>query len=295
MGTGAPARLERKLHGCRDMDALAVMTLRALLVTSGVVRAGLALTVLGGRQLRFLSSDSDRMRPPPDWCLVDALDPLPLNEAVRTGRQIVCDTAESIRRSYADLPTSQAGRTIRSLAAVPLNVGDERLGGLLVYSTRERDAGLVPAVSEVARVVSHRLDEIRRAGQTWVRPDPQDGMLLPADATAPSLARETLHETLKQLGVEGDTLHAAMVCASELVTNVVMHTGRPSLMSVEHTDDALTVRIEQPVGSGRIAAAPDRDPMRISGRGLQLVEALASAWGSETGAASTSTWYRLDL
>ena len=44
-------------------------------------------------------------------------------------------------------------------------------------------------------------------------------------------------------------------------------------------------------------AAPDDDPdpLRVHGRGLQLVEALADRWGSERDAVGTTVWFSLEL
>jgi hypothetical protein len=39
----------------------------------------------------------------------------------------------------------------------------------------------------------------------------------------------------------------------------------------------------------------DYDPMSISGRGLTLVDALASAWSAEHSADGTTVWFELEL
>src|SRR4051794_6119774 len=86
--------LSEALGSARGVDGVAVAALRAVVGIAGVTRAGLALTMVGGRQLRFLTSDDGRLGPEPSWCLIDAYDRLPLNDAVRSGRRIVLDSRE---------------------------------------------------------------------------------------------------------------------------------------------------------------------------------------------------------
>jgi anti-sigma regulatory factor (Ser/Thr protein kinase) len=286
-----------------DVDGLAVAALRALVDLPGVVRAGIALSVPGGRELRFLPSDPEKLSSsPPRWCLVDAFDRLPLNDAVRTGRRVVYGTPDAVTSAYPDLTLTQAGHEVSSVIAVPLDLAGERLGGLLAYSTRRitgPDDDVVVRAEELAASVSLAVGAARRTGGAWPEAaTPEQGFALPADATAPSVARHHLVDALAELGVaDDDTLDAALLCATELVTNVVMHTGMPSVLSLERTDDALTVRIQHPTGrhQGPIARVSDPDPLRISGHGLELVEALSSSWGSEGDSEVTTTWYRLAL
>src|SRR6476469_7149397 len=136
MRGGALARLEAALPGCRDTDAVAVATLGHLLEVPGVLRAVLALTVLGGRQLRFLPSDVEKLTPSPSWCLIDAFDPLPLNDAVR-GRAVWLTRPDVILAAYPGVPIHQVGQTAQSIMTVTLEHGDEPLGGLLLYGAEE--------------------------------------------------------------------------------------------------------------------------------------------------------------
>jgi hypothetical protein len=46
---------------------------------------------------------------------------------------------------------------------------------------------------------------------------------------------------------------------------------------------------------GTARRTEDHEPTDISGRGLMLVEALASAWSAEHSADGTTVWFELDL
>ena len=70
------------------LDDIARATLAGLLELPAVARAAVALTRGGGRQLQFVSSDEDRMGASLRWCLIDAFDRVPLNDAARTGQDV---------------------------------------------------------------------------------------------------------------------------------------------------------------------------------------------------------------
>jgi anti-sigma regulatory factor (Ser/Thr protein kinase) len=95
--------------------------------------------------------------------------------------------------------------------------------------------------------------------------------------------------------VDEDVAATAELCVSELVTNAIVHAGgrievRASL------DGALVVSVRDHGGPAADAAPdPDPDPLRVHGRGLLLVEALADRWGSERDAVGTSVWFSLEL
>ena len=277
---------DRGASGSRGVDDVAVGALRAALGLPGVIRAGLALSVIGGRQLRFLPSDRHRLDAA-DWCLIDAFDRLPLNDAIRTGRPVSVASREALALHYPELADVQSSASTRSLVALPLGENGSRLGGLLMYADHEAP-GPTEAQLALAAALTAGLTALRSSDTT------AEGSL-PADATAPGLARRLLRDTVASSSLDPDLLDAALLCVSELVTNVVMHAGRTPSMDVVLTDDALTVQVHHDASHAPPASHPaDEDPLRISGRGLELVDALANAWGSESTSAGTTTWFRLD-
>jgi anti-sigma regulatory factor (Ser/Thr protein kinase) len=118
---------------------------------------------------------------------------------------------------------------------------------------------------------------------------------LPADPQAPGNARRFLRATLREWGVEDDTVEAAELCVSELVTNAVIHTGTSSEVTAQLDPDFLTVTVRDGGGIGAVrrVLAPE-DPLMISGRGLGLVEALTTAWSAEHGADGTTVWFEIE-
>ena len=77
----------------------------------------------------------------------------------------------------------------------------------------------------------------------------------------------------------------AMLVASELVTNVIIHSGceqgRHIDLKVTETRDALTISAHDPAGE-RSSQSPDLGTLaRGSGLGLVVVDALAREWGTD--------------
>ncbi|MHB1583456.1 MAG: ATP-binding protein [Acidimicrobiales bacterium] len=71
-----------------------------------------------------------------------------------------------------------------------------------------------------------------------------------------------------------------VVCllASELVTNAVVHAGGVVQLALDLDDDSITVSVTDAGGGAVTRRLHDTDAP--GGRGLQIVDALASAWGA---------------
>lgn len=111
---------------------------------------------------------------------------------------------------------------------------------------------------------------------------------LPFAAHAARLWRRLLTADLVAEGLDTTTVDSALLVASELAGNAVLH-GRPlpdgSLRcGWDLTRDRLLIELVD--GGSRSGTAPhSREPSedRPTGRGLALVEALVSDWGYEVG------------
>lgn len=92
---------------------------------------------------------------------------------------------------------------------------------------------------------------------------------------APRLARRAVRDASVDLPPE--TRHAALTVVSELVTNAVVHGTGVITVAIERRAGAVAIAVsdEGPHGLMMLTHATDAD----SGRGLTVVESLASAWG----------------
>ena len=79
------------------------------------------------------------------------------------------------------------------------------------------------------------------------------------------------------------------------MTNAVIHAGTAARVTARLDDERLLVLVQDHGNRGAARRAEEHDPSDISGRGLMLVEALASAWSAEHSADGTTVWFELDL
>jgi len=101
---------------------------------------------------------------------------------------------------------------------------------------------------------------------------------IPPDREAPGRARAAVVAFCAEQGVGGDG-DAAQLVASELVTNAVVHAGTEIDLTLRLVSPYLHIGVrDRAVGRPRIAGLIDESAE--SGRGLLLVDALASSWGT---------------
>jgi anti-sigma regulatory factor (Ser/Thr protein kinase) len=101
----------------------------------------------------------------------------------------------------------------------------------------------------------------------------------PAVPTAPTSARHDLASALRRLGYDDALLDDARIVVTELAANAVAHARSPFSVSVR--GDVTHVRIGVCDRSRALPALQPSSSSRLSGRGLQLVAAIAGRWGVE--------------
>ena len=114
-----------------------------------------------------------------------------------------------------------------------------------------------------------------------------------AEPDAPRLARWWLGDLLRRHHLEHD-LHDAVLLASELATNAVLHARSAFEVAVSTDDDHLRIEVsDNDPGVPQVQWVPAG---ATSGRGLLIVETLASAWGvSPTEGGGKTVWFELPL
>lgn len=114
---------------------------------------------------------------------------------------------------------------------------------------------------------------------------------LPLRATSCAIARRFVRMTLLHAQWPGDA-EAAVLLSSELVANAMHEAGAPCRLSLTVTDASVRVEVVDVDPAGRILEVPSNG--RGGGRGLVLLDAMASAWGSGAdGASTTAIWFEL--
>ena len=286
-----------------DVTTWAEDALASLSGLPAVRRVGLALTEGGGRRLRFTASDrhgGERL----DWCHVDAYDDVPLNTAVRTGKPVL-GALRDLSRRYAQFVDRQRGTPTVALAAVPIVSTDNALGGFVLFFDRPQafDFGQRRGLYRLGEELG---DALRRAQRGEVRssvglssePVPAGALVAHHDVTfetsAVREARRFLRGTLHEWAIDEDTTDSAVLCLSELVTNALIHTNAGCAVRVLLDQGVLTTTVRDNGASDAAPAEPLEDPLRVHGRGLHVVDALATRWGSDLDTVGTTVWFVLE-
>lgn len=123
--------------------------------------------------------------------------------------------------------------------------------------------------------------------------NPRSEIELPALSSSPRRARRFVRDTLEPLEVPDATIEDAELVATELVTNSVMHAHSPVVFSIEYADGRVRLRVADNSAVRPVvrSAAPDA----ATGRGLFIVEQLASQWGVDLQRDGKSVWVELDV
>lgn len=113
---------------------------------------------------------------------------------------------------------------------------------------------------------------------------------LPPHPSSAGAARRFVITALHRLGMDAHS-ELAELLTSEVVTNAVLH-ARTSI-ALEVTPVAAGVRVDVLDGSPRAVRRRDYSEEATTGRGMSLVEALASSWGTDATAGGKKVWFEL--
>ncbi len=287
------------------LDDVVRRVLASVVRLPGCCRAGVALTEGGGRRLRFTAQERDA-----DvelaWCLIDAYDDVPLTAVVSSGEPILGDL-DTLDRRFSGMVEHQREQGVVALAVLPLPGTGSPVGGLILFydqaqpfDTEQREGLLRVAADVAAELVDARAGAVRREQVLADEPVEERALVgdvvVDADPRAASAARRFLRSQLASWSVDDDVTDTAVLLLSELVTNAIIHTDAAAEVRVVLDEGELTVTVRDQGRPGDDAAAEpdeDDDPLRVHGRGLQLVDALAERWGSERDAVGTTVWFAL--
>ena len=111
---------------------------------------------------------------------------------------------------------------------------------------------------------------------------------MPPDLGAPAYVRQWLRDMLHGSGVTTDVLGDTLLVVDELVTNSIVHAATPMVVTLEYSRNACRCSVRDGCANGPLPRLVERADG--SGRGLRLVNAIATTWGVERSAAGTTVW-----
>lgn len=106
-------------------------------------------------------------------------------------------------------------------------------------------------------------------------------------------ARRELARNLDEWGVAGDNAAVAILLTNELVTNAIKHGIGPVTLCAGVVDASGCLRIEVHDCSPVAVAPRDADDDDVDGRGLLLVDVLATTWGCGPEDPGKNVWFEL--
>jgi DNA-binding NarL/FixJ family response regulator len=114
---------------------------------------------------------------------------------------------------------------------------------------------------------------------------------LRADTSSAGRARRFVDEVLSRWRCDA-LLDDVQLLVSELVTNAVVHAGSEVEVAVRLLSDSVRIEVVDRAANAPLRPADPADDDE-SGRGLLLVETLASAWGVEPLEGGKSVWFEV--
>jgi anti-sigma regulatory factor (Ser/Thr protein kinase) len=114
---------------------------------------------------------------------------------------------------------------------------------------------------------------------------------LPSVITAPSAVRAFLRTALGTWRLDG-LGGITELLADELVANVVRHVGEPMTVRAIRTPGRIRVEVDDPSPVPPVLEHPDAGT--VQGRGILLLDALASEWGADLRPDGKTVWFELD-
>ena len=120
-----------------------------------------------------------------------------------------------------------------------------------------------------------------------------DWLELPATPAATGLARRFVTRTL--VVAESDVLDVALLLTSELVTNAVLYGAAPIRLQLHRQPGTVRIEVHD---QGRPFSPPAEAACSLTdegGRGMPLLDALATSWGihSSRNIAGKTLWFEL--
>lgn len=106
-------------------------------------------------------------------------------------------------------------------------------------------------------------------------------------------ARHLVGDHLGRWGVQDDD-GVAVLLVSELVTNALRYGIQPMRMVARRADGSLRVEIHD-ARTGEAPRVARPEPESTSGRGMMIVDALATRWGCIEFGGSKNVWFELDV
>ena len=117
-------------------------------------------------------------------------------------------------------------------------------------------------------------------------------VVLPPEGPSPARARYLLRRSLKAAGLD-HLVDDALLLATELVTNAVVHAGTSIELRIDTSEGGLRLEVLDASPGSSPVVRDKPESAREGGRGMFLLDALAEEWGTTHTRTGKSVWFRL--
>lgn len=118
-----------------------------------------------------------------------------------------------------------------------------------------------------------------------------DNLVVPPDPVSPARARRFVRDALAARGLPRDMVDLAVLLASELTTNAVLHARSDIVVTVRLRAECL--RVEVADENPRLPSPTFVSVDALSGRGLHIIERVADSWGIDRHDEGKVVWFEL--
>jgi anti-sigma regulatory factor (Ser/Thr protein kinase) len=131
-----------------------------------------------------------------------------------------------------------------------------------------------------------------KSGHNSADPSEPTGIVLPPVQESVRTARHYVQQRCREAHFPPRQCAEAGLLTGEIVANAVCHAGTATRVRVRTERDYLMVEVAD--GDTTADVAPVR-PTTRGGRGLRIVEAIATSWGVRRCAPGKTVWFQLSL
>ncbi len=114
-----------------------------------------------------------------------------------------------------------------------------------------------------------------------------------AERSAPRAVRHWVMRAIADAGIGGSANQVVELLTGELVSNAVVHGPTDGTVTVRVRVDRSVVRVLVSDSGGGTPTVGHPEPTAASGRGLALVEALSSDWGTSSRPGGKTVWFEV--
>ncbi|MBL7490598.1 ATP-binding protein [Frankia sp. AgB1.9] len=123
--------------------------------------------------------------------------------------------------------------------------------------------------------------ESELAEEFWIPPDP----------AAIRGTRYAVLRLCRETNLPADTRETAVLLTSETVTNAIVHGGPPAHLVIRVSPGI--IRVEVTDSTDRLPVVVPARPDATNGRGIGLVDALATRWGVQRHSGGKTVWFEI--